>query len=91
MRTVSPPITKPAMQLAHKLLRHILIYIRALHMFVWVSFHPRHINSLLFFRPLRRQKSSFSSIYKRQWCMYNLPHSYINNVKRSKLDMLASE
>ena len=83
MRTVCQPITKSAMQLVHKLFRHILISIRAVSVliFVWVSFHRRHINTLLYFGPLRRHKSSFSLIFKRQWCVYNLRHSYINNVR----------
>ena len=42
------------------------------------------------FGPLRQQKSSFSSIFKKQWCIYNLPHSDINKFRRSKLDMLTS-
>ena len=84
MRTVCQPISKYAMQLVYKLLRHIL-YLSVLCICFNICMGvipPRYINSLLYFRPLRRHKSSFSSIFKRQWCMYNLRHSYINNVRR---------
>ena len=93
MRTVCPPITKYAMQLVNRLFRHIsYLSVLCICFNVAMGVIPHSTHKLItVLGPLRHQKSSFSSIFKRQWCMYNLPHSYKNNARRSKLDMLTPE